>query len=609
VFSVCLFVLLMQFLWKYVDIMVGKGVEMNVLMQLFFYAGNSLVPLSLPLAILLASLMTFGNLGERLELLAIKSAGISLIRIMKPLIILIVVISVADFGFQNSILPLSNTKMGTILLSLKQKSPELDIPESVFFKEIPNYNIYVGHKEKNGLLKDMMIYNYSKGYDDAVVIVADSGNLKVSQDKKYLVLSLHSGESFQNMKQKKSGYKDKQIPYVREKFKFKEILISFDSNFNMDDESIMVNRDMSKKMKDLRIFIDSVSITTDSVKKALSPILIGQTYANTFKQDERRAEKTTSAQPDTTYTDDFENLFLNISPEQQLKILENAKSNANRRVNDFSVRMYQQSETKRQLRGHQIELNRRFASSLACLLFFFIGAPLGAIIRKGGLGLPTVVSVFIFILYYTIDLFGFKMAKQGVWPVWQGMWLSTLLLVILGAFFTYKAINDSVIMNPDAWKNSLQRLFGKREMRVYYRKEVIMTPPNYKNDSILMEDWNIRAKQYLSKNKKPLFYISFWKKSLRNKETNRLLNEMDHWIEDLRNSDENLILGKLMDYPVITPLNLYMLNKPAIRRTCALFFPIGIIIYLIYLRKRKQICDDLRISLRVNEEIIKELKI
>jgi lipopolysaccharide export system permease protein len=599
----------MQFLWKYVDLMVGKGVEMNVLLQLFFYAGNSLVPLSLPLSILLASLMTFGNLGEQFELLAIKSAGISLIRIMKPLIILTAVISALDFGFQESILPLSNTKMTTILFSLKQKSPELDIPEGVFYKEIPGYNIYVGHKETNGLLKDMMIYNYSKGYDDAAVIVADSGTLKVSQDKKYLVLTLHSGEAFQNLKTKKSGYKDKQIPYEREKFNLKEILIIFDSSFNMADEAIMMNRDMSKNMKDLRAFIDSVSITTDSAKTVLSPILIGQTYANTFKQGEQRAEKTTSAKPDTTYTDDFADLFLNISPEKQLKILDNAKSNANRRVNDFSVRMYQQTETKRQLRGHQIEFNRRFASSLACLLFFFIGAPLGAIIRKGGLGLPTVLSVFIFILYYTIDLFGFKMAKQGVWPVWQGMWLSTLLLVVLGAFFTYKAINDSVIMNPDAWKDYLQKLFGKREMRVYYRKEVIMTPPDYKNNSILMEDWNIRTKQYLSKNKKPLFYISFWKNSLKNEETDRLLSEMDNWIEDLRNSDENLILGKLMDYPVITPLNLDMLNKPVLRRTCAIFFPIGIIIYLICLRKRKQICNDLRISLRVNEEIIKELKI
>jgi lipopolysaccharide export system permease protein len=597
----------MQFLWKYVEDMVGKGVEMKILGEMFFYAAISTVPLSLPLAILLASLMTFGEMGEHLELLAMKSSGISLIRIMKPLIIFVIFVSGIAFVFQNNILPPAQAKLWTIVLSLRQKSPELDIPEASFYKEITGYSVFVHKKDKNGLLHDMTIYDYTHGFDASVVIVADSGRLKMSNDKKYLVLTLYNGESFQNMGTRKSRYSQNQIPYRRDTFSRLDKLIEFDSNFNLADESIMQNRDISKNMNELISFIDSVGIRNDSIVKGLSPQFIKRVYATTFKQ-ERASHPANTNKPDSTYSGDFELFFKNMPENQQLSVLMDAKNKAERINSDYLFQMNEQSFSQRQLRGHQIELHKKFTLSLACLLFFFIGAPLGAIIRKGGLGMPAVISVFLFILYYTIDTFGTKMAKQGVWPVWEGMWMSSLLLLSLGIFLTYKAVNDSVIMNPDAWGEILQRLLGKREVRNYSRKEVIMTPPDYRKDLRVIEDWNGDANQYLAEFQKLPFYSSFWKMDFHDRKLKRLIASMDQWIEDLRNSKENLIIGKIMDYPVISPVSLDFLNKPLFRWTCAILLPIGLTLYIFYLFRQKRINSDLRLALKVNEELKKELK-
>ena len=200
-FFICLFIFMMQFLWKYVDDMVGKGLEMSVLAQFFFYSGLTLVPLSLPLAVLLAALITFGNFGERFELLAMKAAGISLIKIMRPLIVLISIVCCVSFYFQNVIGPKAQTKMLTLLVSMRQKSPELDIPEGVFYDEIDGYNLYVKHKDRDtGMLYDVLIYNMEKGFDNAQIIKSDSGRLEMAADKKHLYLHLFDGEQFENLK-------------------------------------------------------------------------------------------------------------------------------------------------------------------------------------------------------------------------------------------------------------------------------------------------------------------------------------------------------------------------------------------------------------------------
>jgi len=604
-FSVCLFVMLMQFLWKYIDDMVGKGVEIKVLVELFFYAANSLVPMALPIAILLASLMAFGSLGEQLELLAMKSAGISLLRIMKPLIVLLIFISGIAFVFQNNILPGAQKKLWTIVYSLRIKTPELDIPERTFYRDIPGYNLYVNHKDKTGLLHDVMIYDHSKGFDDATVMVSDSGRMKLSDDKKYVILTLYNGELFQNVGMNRSRYN--QIPFQRQTFSLRDILIDFDTNFNMADESITKDREFRKNIPELLSFIRTADAENDSIAQVIRPALVSQVYSATFKQ-ERSSQNKKHTQADTISITDFDSFINSLPDARRLQLLESAKMKVERLTNDFNFRMYSQSDNQRRIRGHEIELHRKFTLSAACLLFFFIGAPLGAIIRKGGLGLPAVLSVFMFVLYYTIDTFGWKMARQGTWPVWEGMWLSSAVLAALGLFLTYKAVNDSIVMNTDAWGESLLRLFGKREIRNYARKEVIMIFPDYPEAMRLMENWNKEAGVYLEQKRKAPFYISFWKQDFQDKELNRLLSSMDQWIEDLLNSNENLIIGKLMDYPVIAPFHLAFLNRSAVRWTCSVLLPFGISIYIICFLKQNRINNDLRATMKVNEEINKELK-
>lgn len=606
-FSVCLFILLMQFLWKYVDDMVGKGVGLPVLAEMFFYAAMTLIPMALPLSILLASLMTFGNLGEHLELLAMKSSGISLIRIMKPLIFFVILMAGTAFVFQNNVLPPAQKKLYTILWSLKQKSPELDIPEKTFFKDIPKYNLYVREKTKDGLLKNLMIYDYSSGFDNAVVLVADSGRLKVSTDGESLQLTLYHGESFENLQTDKNKRQKDQIPYRRETFSLKVTIIPYDSNFNMADESIFQNRDATKNLVELRTFADSMTLKTDSASRVMLPSFRGQIYSNIFKQ-ERSYGGSQYQDADTLYAHDFALFYENSTASEQIRYLENARSRTETLRNDYTIRERQQTDTLKQIRGHEIEFHKKFSLSLACILFFFIGAPLGAIIRKGGLGMPAVLSVVIFLLYYTLDTFAVKIAKSGVVSVWEGAWMSSGLLVALGAFFTYKAVNDSVMMNPDVWKEWLQRITGKRESRNYERKEVVMTPPDYSADLDRMHDWDIRSEQYLKKRKRFPFYISFWKRDFRDRELDSLVETMEAWIEDLRNSDQNLIIGKLMDYPVIRPFSLEKLNSNREKWICALLLPVGLSLYFVAMYKTAQLRQDLLAVRKVNEELRKELK-
>jgi lipopolysaccharide export system permease protein len=452
--------------WQFINDMVGKGVGVGVLAELFFYAALTFTPMALPLSVLLASLMTFGNLGEHLELTAMKASGISLLRIMKPLFFFVLVIVGISFVFQNNIVPTAKTKMYTIVLSLRQKSPELDIPEGSFYKEITGYNVYVRHKDKkSGLLRDMMIYDYSKGFENARIITADSGRLNVSADKQYLILTLHSGESFENLGTRRARSLNEKIPYLRETFRLRDILIPFDTNFTMADESIMGSRDSGKNLSELTVFIDSVKQEQDSLGRQTAGYFKNAIYANTFQDRNGRHFTNTTSQPDTLFAEGFESAYNRLNLEKKMAYLRQAKNKAEQVKNDYNFSSLRQSDTQKQLLSHIVQFYNRFSLSLSCLLFFFIGAPLGAIIRKGGLGMPAVISVVLYILYYTLDTFGAKMVKQDVWPVWQGVWLSTMVLAALGMFFTYQAVNDSTIMNPESWKNMLQKF---RFLRIFF---------------------------------------------------------------------------------------------------------------------------------------------
>ena len=624
-FGICLFIVLMQFLWRYIDDMVGKGLGIPVLGEMFFYAALFLLPMALPLAILLASLMTFGNLGERLELLAMKSAGVSLIHIMRPLMITIGIISIGAFFFQNNAMPVVQVKLYSLLYSMRQKSPELDIPEGVFYSEITGYNVYVKEKDnKTGLLKDVMIYDYSEGFNNARVIVADSGRLKTSADKLFLVLSLFNGESFENLKAPASTGAKTAVPYRRESFSFKEILIEFDANFTRTDESFMANQYMGKKLHDLQTSIDSMTVRLDSIKTLNAKSVYDMSYRRSFSKP-RRAESDVAKTTQETNTDslvnkqnepaiiiNFDSLYQAEVPSGKAALLVRAKSNIESVKADYYFKAATMGDEASKVRRHMTEWHKKFTLSFACMVFFFIGAPLGAIIRKGGLGMPVVISVILFIFYYIIDNIGFKMARDGVWAAWEGMWLSSAVLAPLGIFLTYKAVNDSVILNADTYLNALKNLIGKRSGRKVEKKEVIIFTPNYVSVLPRLEKLANDCASYLQGHKRWLNYITFWKQGGKDHTAEQLAEEMEGIIEELANSDQNLLLNKLMDYPVIGGYNQLNANlNGKIGLALGIFLPIGLPIYLLATYQRKLLRHDVQVVQKTSlelEEMIKSLE-
>ena len=458
-FFITIFILLMQFMWMHVNDLVGKGIELSVLAEFFIYAAASVVPLALPLAILLSSLIAFGNLAEKFELTAMKAAGISLFRIMRPLVFTVALLSVGAFYFSNNVLPKSQMKLWALIFSLRQKSPELQIPEGEFYDEISGYHIYVRDKAKHGNLLNIMIYDYSQGFENAKVMVADTGRLAASADKRFLILDLVNGESFENLsqKQQRATGTTRNIPYRRETFTHKRIIIDFATDFNRYDESILEDQHVSKNVSQLVASIDSMNQVSLQRSKEQSSQLIAERYfGREINRNPVPIPETLTPEERQTYN--LDTLWAHMSVQKQRQVYNVAREKAQNYRDQIEYNAIVLEDSERYIRKHEIELYRKFTLAFACLIFFFIGAPLGAIIRKGGLGAPVVISVIMFIVYYIIDNTGYKMAREALWPCWAGMWLSSFVLLPTGIFLTYKAATDSPLFNPEAWVLGWKRL-------------------------------------------------------------------------------------------------------------------------------------------------------
>lgn len=588
-FFICLFIVLMQFLWKYVDEMVGKGLEISVLLELFFYAAVTMVPLALPLSILLASLMTFGNLGERFELLAIKAAGVSLLHVMRPLIFLVSVIAVLAFFFQNDVLPQAQVKMWTLIYSVRQKSPELDIPEGVFYDEISGYNLYVKKKDRDtGFMYDMMIYDMSKGFDNATIVLADSGKLQTTADKKHLVLTLYDGESFENLQTNRTNTYNN-IPYRRETFSFKELLINFDANFNRLDDGLMQGQYVGKNYTELRTSIDSMNVVVDSLGANYALRLRASGYFGMNKKEQDRRSRMSSQQQEqedaamqrAAQSINLDSLFQGENNQRRQLYVARALERAQTYKNDYNFNSMTVADKRFTIRRHEIELMKKFTLSLACIIFFFIGAPLGAIIRKGGLGVPIVVSVILFIIYYIIDNTGYKMARDGVWPVWQGIWLSSAVLLPLGIFLTSRATKDSAVLNLDAYADFFRQLLGKAGVRKVELKEIVLAPM-----SPVVAEEKARAltdmcHTFLHDNTK-LGYVAFWTKGYDMQAIQNLATTTNSLVEYTSETTDCMVATKLMDYPVIVPeWILHPVRIKLLAVAVMVFFPVGLPLYWI----------------------------
>ena len=606
-FFICLFIFMMQFLWRYVDDMVGKGLTVDVLAQFFFYASLTLVPASLPLAVLLASLITFGNFGERFELIAMKAAGISLMQIMRPLVIMLCFVCCLSFYFQNVIGPKAQTKLWTLLISMRQKSPELDIPEKAFYDQIEGYNLYVDHKDREtGMLYDVMIYNFANGFDNAQIIRADSGKLEMTEDKQHLYLHLYSGEQFENLQSQNMNQKN--VPYRREAFSEKHALIEFNANFNMIDEGFMTSQSNSKDMSMLQASIDSMTVLVDSLGGASFKTTAKTNYKIHYESKKQDSIKVKEADLSQFDLDSIVNAMTPIERQRQLNSM---LSSANNLQSDWAMKTTTISMTQTSLRRHMTAWHEKITLSLACLVFFFIGAPLGGIIRKGGLGMPVVISVLIFIFYYIVNNTGYKLARDGNWLAWEGMWLSTAVLAPLGAYLTYKSNTDSVALNIDTYKEVIKRLLGIRAVRNITRKDVVILDPDYQTLPSALEDLSQRCMAYAQRHnlKRPANYIKFWKGEQLDEKMDFIDNLMEVMITDMANSRNNYLLLALNNYPVVSShAHLRPFTNKWLNLACGVLLPIGIIFYLRSWAFRVRLAKDLDKIVETNNEVIEIIK-
>lgn len=603
-FFICLFVLMMQFLWRFIDELIGKGLSMEVLAQFFEYMALMMVPQALPLAILLSSLITFGNLGESSELTAIKAAGISLMQSFRSLIVITVAIMAVSFYFQNNIGPNANMKLMQLLVSMKQKSPELEIPEGIFYDGLPNCNIYVQKKNiKTGKLYGIMIYRMTDSYEDAAIILADSGMIQSTAEKKHLLLSLWSGEWFENMRESDLGG-SAAVPYRRETFTDKKVLLDFDNNFSLMDAAALSNNAAGKSLSQIRFAIDSLNATYDS---------IGRAFWNDTKQmcfpSPRISKKDSLGQVRAAQTGkiDIDKRLRKMKIDRQQMVYSAALSSVQRETSDLDFKSMMTQNNERVIRNHELEAQNKYALALQCIIFFFIGAPLGAIIRKGGLGMPIIISVLVFIVYYILDNSAFRMSRQGSWPIWIGHWLAIAIMSPLAVFVTYKAMNDSMVFNADGWKRFFTRLLGLRAKRSIQGKEVVIEPPHYKQDNETLLQINGEVMEYSRRhNLKSLpNFIKVFFKYEEDHDIEAISDKMEKVIRDLSNTRDKQVMHLINRYPVLA---VKAHTRPFDRRwmniVAAIIVPVGIFTYLRMWRFRLRLLRDLKVIRYTNTNIV-----
>lgn len=613
-FFICQFVLMMQFLWRYVDELIGKGLSLEIMAQFFWYMGLMLVPKALPLAILLSSLITFGNLGESSELTAIKAAGISLMQSARSLIVLSISIALCSFMFQNVIAPQANIKLAQLLISMKQKSPELEIPQGIFYDGIPGSNIYVSRKDLDtGKLYGVTIYRMTGSYEDQAIILADSAMLQSTADKKHLLLTLWNGEWFENMQSSELGNKAT-IPYRRETFFHKQILIDYNDDFNMTDASLLAHNAQGKGLSKILHDIDSLNQQQDSIGRQLYADMKSQFY-HFIEVDKKHksvaeAKGVANRKVHADKTENIDSIYNKLPKERRSSAISYAMAQISSGKQEMDFHSLIASDGERNIRLHNMEAIAKFTLSLSCIIFFFIGAPLGAIIRKGGLGLPVIISVLIFIVYYILENSGTRMAKLGVWNLWFGCCLSSAILSPLAIWVTYKANNDSMVFNIDAYKEVFRRVLAIRINRNIFRKEVIISDPDYRKDAEILQQITEGITEYarvhsLRKLPNPIKVFFRYEPDHRIENISEI---MENTIEDLSNTRDKLILAEINHYPILdTKAHTRPFERKWLNIMAAIILPLGLFFYFRMVRFRFRLYRDLVVIKETNQKITERI--
>lgn len=605
-FVVSLFVLMMQFLWQYVDELIGKGLTLDVLGEFFWYMSLMMVPEALPLAVLLSSLITFGNLGESSELTAIKAAGISLIKSFRGVIVFTLFIALISFYFQNSIGPDAKKHFDQLLISMKQKSPELEIPEGIFYNGIPDTNLYVEKRDlKTGHLYNIMIYRMTDSYEDQAIILADSGMLQSTAEKKHLILNLWNGEWFENMRSQELS-SSASVPYRRESFVHKKLIIDFNEDFNLTSMAGIADDARTKSIAKIHHDKDSLIHVYDSVgnvyyrdaQQSIYPIL------KLKKKDMNKAIMLAS-----TKNYNLDSIYTKLRPEERSQIIERTLMNTQQTISDLDFKSMITSDGDKLIRMHDIAEINKYLLALTCLIFFFIGAPLGAIIRKGGLGVPIIISVLVFIIYYILNNTGYRMTRQGDWAIWFGRGLSPAILIPTAIFITYKANNDSAVFNIDLYRNFFIRILGLRMKRNISSKEVIISAPRYIDDADMLRKMNNEIEAYVERSnlKSPPNFIKTFFKYQPDHDIEQLSKKLETVIEDLSNTRNRIILSELNQYPIlITKAHTRPFEYKYLNIASAIIIPVGLFLYCRMWGFRLRLYRDLKTIKQTNESIIAE---
>lgn len=452
-FFIALFIILMQFVWKYIDDLVGKGLEWYIIAELLFYASATFVPMALPLAVLLSSIMTMGSMGEHYELVGFKSAGISLRKILWPMVVISLFLVVVAFYFSNNVLPVANLKMYSLLYDVRQQRPAFNIMEGVYYKGIENYVIKVEDKDSDGTtLRDIKIYDHTDKRGNVNLTVAEWGTMLVTPDKRTLVFTLYNGTNYQDIQQQNP--RDQSKPFQRTQFS--EQIMRFDlSAFDLTrtDEELFKSHFQMLTLDQLIFFEDSLSGELKTRKESY----LNDYYKRLAYFSLSDTEKLGSLTEGQIVPVDFMTAGSTITVQQNIdRSVSLVRSNKDHTF--FSQDEFRQRG--RTLARYQIEFHRKFTLSFACVVLFLIGAPLGAIIRKGGFGLPVVISVLFFVVFHVLSITGEKFAREGVLAAHQGMWIAPLVLLPIGILLTIKASTDSSLFDIDSYVKRFEKFVG-----------------------------------------------------------------------------------------------------------------------------------------------------
>ncbi len=466
-FFICVFVLLMQFLWKYIDEMVGKGLEWNILAELMFYAAVGLTPMAFPLAMLLASIMTFGSLGENYELVAMKASGISLLRIMQPLIFVAVGMTAFAFYCSNNILPQTNLKFNSIMRSIQKQKPEMAVNEGIFSNEIDGYSIKIERKNRDtGMMYKLLIYDHTENQGNVSVTLADSGRMDISGDKKNMIMTLYAGETCteEDYRENKRTHRYK----FRRSYFQKQIMHIPISGFSFEETNNdnFRNSFRMQNINQLKYYEDSLQYDyANKIGRFALNLKYNHTLNNSIRIFSNRIDTTNVHEEYTplSVNSDFltDSLLAKIEPNLHQDVINNALRDAKRNKQTINQNLMEITSYKKSMNRYSMEIHRKFTWAIACLVFFFIGAPLGAIIRKGGLGLPTIISILLFILYYIVSITGEKFAREDVWIIANGMWFGTVLFLPFGIFLTVKAVSDSELLSTESQTDKVKKFWKK----------------------------------------------------------------------------------------------------------------------------------------------------